>query len=406
MKHILTAFFLLWGLDTAAQFEQPETFTIDSKYFNDKREIKVFLPRNYQSSPSRTYKVLYLFDAQNSTYVDYLVATSNYLSSLSSTFVSPYILVGIKARNRQFEFLPPNKTDQPYQDYSPKVKLGGADTLVAHLRNEVLPEINKRYRTNHYNIAIGHSLGATFSIYSLLHAPDIFNAVIAISPNLYYDHEQILHQMMDPKNRSQFQQKFLYIAYGDAGKLESRFYPATRQLQLFLQQHPLPGCHCEITFLPGNDHSETPLAGIHRGLIALNRQLIADENADGFYSKKDPQFVENLSTYYARQATKMGLKLPTAEDVNHIAYNLYYSQKKEEAVKVASWAVTLYPEDVNLYDSLGELLQNDGKMEDASAAYQKGLNIVEQQKSLVDSSTYHSLKNGLEKRIRQLAQIQ
>jgi tetratricopeptide (TPR) repeat protein len=176
-------------------------------------------------------------------------------------------------------------------------------------------------------------------------------------------------------------------------------------LQLFLQQHPLPGCHCEITFLPGNDHSETPLAGIHRGLIALNRQLIVDENADGFYSKKDPQFVENLSTYYAHQATKMGLKLPTAEDVNHIAYNLYYSQKKEEAIKVASWAVTLYPEDVNLYDSLGELLQNDGKMEDARAAYQKGLNIVEQQKNLVDSSTYHSLKNGLEKRITQLVQI-
>lgn len=402
MKRILIVFFLLWGLDSVAQFQQPETFTIDSKYFNDKREIKVFLPRNYQSSPSRTYKVVYLFDAQNSTYVDYLVATSNYLSSLSSTFVSPYILVGIKARNRQFEFLPPNKTDQPYQDYSPKVKLGGADTLVAHLRNEVLPEINKRYRTNHYNIAIGHSLGATFSIYSLLHAPDIFNAVIAVSPNLYYDHEQILHQMMDPKNRSQFQQKFLYIAYGDTGKLESRFYPATRQLQLFLQQSPLPGCYCEITFLPGNDHSETPLAGIYRGLIELNKQLVVDENAEGFYSKQDPQFTEKLSTYYAQQTKRMGLKLPTAEDINHIAYNLYYSQKKEEAVKVASWAVTLYPEDVNLYDSLGELLQNSGNMEDARAAYQKGLDIVEQQKNLVDSSTYHSLKNGLEKRVRQL----
>lgn len=77
----------------------------------------------------------------------------------------------------------------------PKVKLGGADTLITHLKEEVLPEINKRYSTNNYNIAIGHSLGTTFAIYSLIHAPEIFQAVIAISPNLYYDHEQILNEI-------------------------------------------------------------------------------------------------------------------------------------------------------------------------------------------------------------------
>ena len=402
MKKIFVGLFLVLSAAASAQFQQPETITIDSKYFNSKREIAVFLPKGYQTYPNRTYKVVYLFDAQNSIFVDYLLATSNYLSSLSSTFISPYILVGIKTRNRQFEFLPKNKTEQPYKDYSPKVKLGGADTLLAHLENEVLPEINKRYRTNKYNIAIGHSLGATFAIYSLIHAPKIFNAVIAISPNLYYDNEQILNQIKERSNYLKLQTKFLYVAYSKNGKLESRFYPASEKFQSFLKKNPLPGLYSKVQFLPDTDHSETPLAGIYRGLTELNKQFIIDENVEGFYSKADPQFVENLKRYYANQSKKIGLKLPAIDDINHLSYNLFYSGKTDHAIRIASWAVELYPDDVNLYDSLGELVQNSGEKDEARIIYQKGIEVVELQKNLLDASSYNSLKNALVKRLHSL----
>lgn len=402
MKATITGLFFLFSLSALSQFQQQQTITINSKYFNSSREIKVFLPQDYQSFPNRSYKVVYLFDAQNNIFVDYLVATSNYLSSLSNTFISPFIIVGIETKNRQFEFLPRNKTEQPYKDYSPKVKLGGADTLMAHLKDEVIPEINKRYRTNKYNIAIGHSLGATFSIYSLIKAPALFNAVIAISPNLYYDNEQILNQLKEQSNYAKLQNKFLYVAYSNNGKLESRFYPASKKLQSFLKENPLPGLYATTEFLPNNDHSETPLGGIYRGLIELNKQFIIDENVEGFYSNKNPEFLNNLKKYYANQSKKMGLMLPAIEDINHIAYNLFYSGKTDDAILVASWAVELYPGDINLYDSLGEFLQNAGKKNDARTIYQKGLNTIEQQKSLLDPASYESFKNAFLKRLQSL----
>jgi len=402
MKKIFVCFFLVLSAAALSQFKQPETITIDSKYFNSKREIAVFLPEGYQTYPNRAYKVVYLFDAQNSTFVDYLVATSNYLSSLSSTFISPYILVGIKSGNRQFEFLPKNKTEQPYKDYSPNVKLGGADTFLAHLENEVIPEINKRFRTNKYNIAIGHSLGATFAIYSLIHAPKTFNAVIAISPNLYYDNEQILNQIKERGNYLKLQTKFLYVAYSKNGTLESRFYPASEKFQSFFKKNPLPGLYSKVEFLPDTDHSETPLAGIYRGLTELNKQLIIDENVEGFYSKADPQFVESLKRYYASQSKKFGLKLPAIEDINHISYNMFYSGKTDHAIQIASWAVELYPDDVNLYDSLGELLQNSGKKDEARRIYQKGIELMALQKNLMDASSYNSLKSALVERLHSL----
>src|SRR5687768_15777812 len=106
MKYFLLGFLICSFTFLSAQFLPAETITIDSKYFPNKREIKVFLPKNYHSFPNRSYKVVYLFDAQSSIFVEQLLATSNYLSSLSTTFVSPYIIVGIKTGNRQFEFLP------------------------------------------------------------------------------------------------------------------------------------------------------------------------------------------------------------------------------------------------------------------------------------------------------------
>ncbi|HMF71066.1 MAG TPA: hypothetical protein VK616_06305 [Flavitalea sp.] len=98
----------------------------------------------------------------------------------------------------------------------------------------------------------------------------------------------------------------------------------------------------------------------------------------------------------------MGLKLPAIEDINHISYNLFYSGKTDHAIQIASWAVELYPDDVNLYDSLGELLQNSGKKDEARRIYQKGIEVVALQKKLMDASSYNSLKDALVERLHSL----
>lgn len=402
-SRLLLVALLCLSLPAIAQYKQGETISLDSKYFKDKREIRVYLPNGYQNAPNRSYKVIYLFDAQNNAYVDYLVSTCNYLSELSYTFMSPCIIVGIKTRNRQFEFLPKNTTQQPYKDYFPQVKLGGADTLIASLQEEIMPEIDKRYRTNHYNIAIGHSLGATFSLYSLIKAPKLFNAAIAISPNLYYDDNQILRLFKAQWEQLSLQQKFLYVLYGKEGKLESRFYPASQDFQQFLSRHDKPGFFNHVEFLDNNDHAMTRLAGIHRGLQLLNKQLVIDETADDFYTRSNPSFVDELKRYYAKQSAQTGLQLPTVEDINHIAYNLYYSQKGAEAIQVATWSLALYPDDINAYDSLGEMLAGNKKQGEATVILQQGLELIEKQKDQLTASAYNSLKEKFQKKLAGLS---
>ena len=404
MKKILSLLTILLFAShfVSAQYLPPKNIVIDSRYFNDKREIKISLPEEYNYFPNRKYKVIYLFDAQSDSLFNYVVATQNYLLNNSLVFISPCIIVGIETKNRQYEFLPKNKTQQPFKDYGETVKLGGADIFIEHLKNEIIPLINKNYRTNNYNIAVGHSLGGTFPIYGLAKDSELFNAIIAASPNLYYDNEQILNLIEEKENYKKLEHKFLYVGYAKEGNLENRFYPSTEKLKAFLSTKSFSSFFYKVNFITDNDHSTTPLETIYKGLVELNKQLIINENVEGFYSSPNKNFVTDLKNYYSKQSERFGVKLPASEDINHIAYNLFYSNKLDDAIQISNWAIELYPEDSNLYDSLGEFLQAKQNKNEAAKVYRQGLELVERQKDLVENSIYIDKKNSFLKRLESL----
>jgi predicted alpha/beta superfamily hydrolase len=60
---------------------------------------------------------------------------------------------------------------------------GGADRFLDFIQTELIPEIEKRYRTAPYRIFAGRSLGGLLAIHALFTRPDLFNAYIAVSPS-------------------------------------------------------------------------------------------------------------------------------------------------------------------------------------------------------------------------------
>lgn len=386
---------------TFGQNQTSETFEIKSKVFNNIRKVKVYLPQGYYDYPSRKYNVIYLFDAQSDELYNYVKATIDYPISSANIFISPVILVGIETYNRQFEFLPKNLTDQPLKDYYKQVKLGGADTLSICLRDEVMPAIQKKYHCTSFNIGIGHSLGATFLTFNLLKYPSIFNVVLAISPNYYYDNEQVLHLFDNTANSKLLDKKFLYIAYGKGDKLEERFKPATSKMDSLLIKKNIKGLTWEVQSLNNDSHATTPLEGIFKGIVAFNKELVpSDQEMEIFYADTKTSLTGNLRKFYKSRSDKFNIQLPTVEDLNHLAYNCFYSDKKNDAIEILKWALSLYPQDTNLYDSLGEIEQDSGNKKEALNSYSKGLEIVEQQKSAVSTDTYERLRKGFAERIK------
>lgn len=403
MKNLLIVFIALCiSLTSFSQYNATDTLSYSSQYFKDRRMLKISLPEEYAKNPNRKYRVVYLFDAQSAALYDYTKATLSFFPGYASFYFDPVILVGIETKNRHFEFLPKHINTIP----SPRnyVNAGGADTLALTIENELKPLIEKNYRTNGYSIGIGHSLGATFVTYTMLKYPKIFNAGVCISPNYLFDDEAILKILNNSNNKNSLSGKFLYIAYGNTDKTEENFRKSTIKFGEFLKKNKALSLFYKIDPLDNTSHSTTPMEGIFKGLIFINDFMnLPYEKYEPILSDTSKKsFIDYIKQYFKTKSLQTGLSLPSANELNLIAYNAFYPGKKNEAIQVLEWAISLYPDDSNLYDSMGEIQQKTGNIEKAKYYYQKGLSVIEFQKTKLSENTYRSEINWFQKRLKEL----
>lgn len=399
MKFSLIVFSALCiSLTSFGQYGPTDTLSYTSQYFKERRKLKISLPEGYADYPNRKYRVIYLFDAQSSTLYDFAKATLSFFPGYASFYFDPVILVGIETKNRQYEFLPKQVNTIPSpQNY---LQAGGADSLALSIENELKPLIEKKYRTNGYTIGIGHSLGGTFVTYTMLKYPKLFNAGVCISPNYVFDDEAIFKILNDSFNQNSLSGKFLFIAYGNTDEMEEKFRKGTIKFGKLLKKDKILHFFYKVEALNNQSHSTTPMEGIFKGLIFINdfMNLPYEKYKKVFSDTSKGIFIDYVKEYFNNQSLKTGL-LPSVGELNLIAFNTFYAHKINEAIQVLDWAISLYPNDANLYDSMGDIQEAAGNKEKAKYYYQKGLSVIEFQKSELSESTYKSKIRWFKKRL-------
>lgn len=399
LKPYITLLLICLAVSSLAQ--TVDTLTIKSAVFNKGRRVKVMLPKNYDKQPNtdEKYIVAYLFDAQSDDFFNYYKATVNYLNQQG--YLQPIILVGIASANRQFEFTAKAETEEGLKNYS---KSGGADSLAIHLRDELIPAIQKKYRTNGYNVGIGHSLGGTFVTYALLKYPSVFNAAIAISPNYQYDKENMVQLFDNLANSKTLNHKFLYIAHGYGDRYEELFRPSSKKVEAMLTKKNIAGLHWVFKSMDNDSHAFTPMEGIFKGLVALNRQLIlTDPKIEEFLADKKTPFIENVKEYYKSVSEWAGIQLPVADEINSHGYNLFYAKRFKESLDLFTWGISIHPHNINLYDSIAEIQNETGDKQASLKWYTAGLNEVKNQKQTLEPKRYDQLIAGFEKHIKEVS---
>jgi predicted alpha/beta superfamily hydrolase len=403
MKTLLLALFFLISFCSFGQFTSTDTLSYYSEYFRGRRQLKISLPEAYNDYPNRRYKVIYLFDAQSSALYDFTKATVSFFPGYANFYYDPVILVGIETRNRHFEFLPKQLNTRPTpNNYS---QAGGADTLALSIEKELKPLIERKYRTNGFTIGIGHSLGGTFITHAMLKFSKIFSAGICISPNYLYDDEVIFSTFKEAVERKYLSGRFLYIAYGSGDETEEKFKKSTIKFGDLLKESKIQILNYKVDRLNNNDHSTTPMEGIFKGLVFINDHMnLPYEKYKVFLNTNSPgSFIEYLKKYFGIQSIKAGIPLPSIGELNTIAYNSFYADRKKEAIQILEWAISLYSDDANLYDSMGEIQEAAGNFEKAKYYYQQGLSVTELQKDELPESSYKSKVTWFKKRLDKIA---
>lgn len=168
--------------------------------------LYVSLPRDYDTAESG-YPVVFLLDA------DYAFAIA---ANVVEHFVDrgnlpPLILVGI-AYPGQSQDIPTYRRHRT-RDYTPSFTFsggydpeiqklsGGGSAFRDFIAEQVIPLIERRYRTNGDRALVGHSFGGLFATYVLLTKPALFDRYLAVSPSYWYD-ERFIFELEDEVSRT------------------------------------------------------------------------------------------------------------------------------------------------------------------------------------------------------------
>ena len=192
---LLIAFFIVFNLQSQAIYR-----TIDSYKLGGKRELKIQLPRNYNSKEKRTYPLIIVLDG------DYLfepvAGNIDYQSYWED--IPDCIVVGINQGETRAE-------DFFYDDenYFP-VDNGAA--FYEFITAELLPYIEDKYMASNFRIIFGHDLSANFINYYLFKNKPVFRAYVAFSPEFAPEMTNRLQQRLSVLE----QETFYYMATADA----------------------------------------------------------------------------------------------------------------------------------------------------------------------------------------------
>lgn len=209
-----------------------ETHVIASKPLAQDRKVNVYLPADYATS-GKSYPVLYLIDGGLDQ--DFLrVAGTSALGALWARSQS-VIVVGIATQDRRRELTGLTQDQALLRRYP---TAGHAAEFRAFIRDEVMPIVASRYRTNGESGVIGESLAGLFIVETFLTEPDLFDHYAAISPSLWWDNGRLAQGAAERLKTPSAKPHRFYLTIANEG---DRMQAATDELVAALAANPRDG---------------------------------------------------------------------------------------------------------------------------------------------------------------------
>jgi predicted alpha/beta superfamily hydrolase len=181
--------------------------TIQSETLGEERRVLVSTPDGYASG-SDPYVTIYLLDGD--AHFTHTVGLVDFL--VGNDLMPPAIVVAAPNTDRTRDLTPAlSEPDAAFPT------AGGAAAFREFLRDELMPFIDDEYRTREFRVLIGHSFGGLFALDTLVHEPDLFDGLIAISPSLQWDDQALVAQADAFFRETKSLPKSLYMTVGNEG---------------------------------------------------------------------------------------------------------------------------------------------------------------------------------------------
>jgi predicted alpha/beta superfamily hydrolase len=202
-----------------------ETFELESRALGEVRRLAVYTPPGYAEDPARTYPLLVLPDGGLQEDFPHVAEAVHF--GVTWGLLQPMLIVGIENTERRRDLTGP--TEIP-SDLEVAPHAGGSARFRAFLRDELLPEVRRRYRVGEGTAIMGESLAGWFVLESLFLEPELFDTWIAFSPSLWWSDRDLVRRAEERLRARPASAERLYLTSADEADIVADVEALTRVL--------------------------------------------------------------------------------------------------------------------------------------------------------------------------------
>lgn len=343
MKKLLLILLLI-----SSALRAQETIDIGTKHsvfssiLNENRSYWVYLPPLYDDERygKAHYPVIYLLDGEK--FFHTLISIQNNYTRGMYNNMPECIVVGVINTDRTRD-MTPSRSSVIHNGIKRYENSGGGGKFTQFLTEELRSVINNNYRTNGYNLLVGHSFGglATLSVFS--DYTDSFNAYIAIDPSTWWDDYMICKKIQKKFINAEAKNKQLYIAFSTD---KEGIPTSTNNIDNLSCTSILTMKNYKEDTFDGENHGTVVIPGISNGLRYI---------FDGIELpvKDVPSNPELIKDYYKKLSEKTGFTfIPDEIVVDNIGKYAIQLGEKENARKIFEYNIENYPDSKNAQKSI------------------------------------------------------
>jgi len=339
----------IFGQQKETDIHLGKSIPFHSNVLNRDMNISLYLPSDYGTSATR-YPVLY---DPNDFLFKYDVGTVELLSVMNA--IPRTIVVGTPGIQNGY-------VPTPYEQRGSEPT--AADLTLNFYREELIPFIEKTYRTANYRILYAHSVGGLLTMYTLFTQPDLFSAYIASSPWFQTNNQYWLKNIDRMFRAESLNNRTLFMTVGkDETDLTRNTYI---ELEKWMNNKDLKGLRWKSVWFEGVDHGSMVGKSLYDGLLYL---FDGWKIPDSIMISGDIALIEEHVKQIAKKFE--GLDQPAFPEnrLNALGYRFINEGSYDKAVDILAYNIRLYPDSPNTYDSLGEAYLTKGDRENAIKYY-------------------------------------
>ncbi|MCX5752719.1 MAG: alpha/beta hydrolase-fold protein [Candidatus Krumholzibacteria bacterium] len=329
-----------------------KSIPLDSKILKRSVNVFVYVPPGYNQSAAR-YPVLY--DLNSFFCFTYDCGTVELLARTMD--IPNMIVVGVPQLG--YGYVP-----TPFEERTDT--LADADLSIQFLREELMPLVEKSYRTGPLKILYGHSVGGLFAMYTMFNYPDMFAGYLAGSPWFQSNDQYWLKNIEKFAKTRDLKGKYLYTTVG-RGEAQITLDTYTG-LEKWMLEAQLPGLSWKSAWVEG-DHGSMSGRTIYDGLLfifdgwKIPNALFMDADIDAV-----DQHVKKTAAKWSALGLDASSILPEAQ-INGMGYTMLQRKEYDKAVRIFLYNIKCFPKSFNAHDSLAEAYMTMGDKANAIKYY-------------------------------------